>query len=546
MLYVERSAAKSASSMPVDYLIFRARIGMFGALKCLYSNPCIAQSFHFDLLLIFRAMASSCLNSPIVMFIGMTALLFCFTFLMFFVCYGALSAVVFICKPTIGHPCNTKMIHFFIFKFLLWYRFITCNCYLSVDMKYLCFALATLSLMLLLLCGDISQNPGPNRGPSRITFGFWNVNSILAREGSKIPFIESYQSDIKFDIFGVCESALNDKNLMGDISIQGFSEPFRSDAIRSNNHAQGGVLLYFRENLPIIERKDLNSPQLEECIISEIRCKNEKIFLVLTYRTPSQRLKSEIEKYSNDLQTIIDNVNNEKPSCIVIMGDMNARSPMIWSGESKEELAGKMVSNLMNLNNFQQQIDEPTHLPSGDIATCIDVIYTNQPYLLTDCGVLPSPDPKCKHQLIYGKVNFHIPCPPKYKRKVYDYHLADTESIKNYLREFKWEELLEDKSTDNMVSSFNKTFLGIIDYYIPSKIITVDDRDAPWITPLVKRSINKNKRVYKRWIKNGKDPSQYQQVQDVKKETEVTIRTAKRKHIDRLGAKLCDPTTGQK
>ena len=415
---------------------------MFGALKYKYSNSGAYDCFFHNVFLsAFRVMVFSILKSPIVLFVSMTALLFGIAFVLFFVCYGGVSAFLVVFNSTNGFPSNSKTIYILFSKLFLAYRIKTGNCYRSIEIKLLCYSLASLLLLLLLLCGDISQNPGPNRGPSRITFGFWNVNSILAREGSKIPFIESYQSDIKFDIFGVCESALNDKNLMGDISIQGFSEPFRSDAIRSNNHAQGGVLLYFRENLPIIERKDLNSPQLEECIISEIRCKNEKIFLVLTYRTPSQRLKSEIEKYSNDLQTIIDNVNNEKPSCIVIMGDMNARSPIIWSGESKEELAGKMVSNLMNLNNFQQQIDEPTHLPSGDIATCIDVIYTNQPYLLTDCGVLPSPDPKCKHQLIYGKVNFHIPCPPKYKRKVYDYHLADTESIKNSLREFKWEEL---------------------------------------------------------------------------------------------------------
>ena len=97
-----------------------------------------------------------------------------------------------------------------------------------------------------------------------------------------------------------------------------------------------------------------------------------------------------------------------------------------------------------------------------------------------------------------------------------------------------------------MVTIFNKTFLDIIDKNIPSKIITFDDRDAPWITPAVKCSINRNKRVYKKWLRNGKDPNQFQHVQDVKKETEVTIRTAKKKHIDRLGSKLCDPTTGQK
>ena len=227
--------------------------------------------------------------------------------------------------------------------------------------------------------------------------------------------------------------------------------------------------MYFRENLPILERRDLNSPKLDECIISEIRCKNEKLFIVLVYRTPSQRLKCDIENFARSLQQIIDNINKEKPSCILIMGDLNARSPMIWSRETKEELAGKMVSDVMNLNGFEQQIDEPTHLPSGEVATCIDLLYTNQPSLLTDCGVLPSLDSKCKHQLVYGKVNFHIPCPPKYKRMIYDYNSADHESIKNTVRDTNWRTLFEGKSSNDMVSCFTTTLLDIINAFVPHK-----------------------------------------------------------------------------
>ncbi len=66
-----------------------------------------------------------------------------------------------------------------------------------------------------------------------------------------------------------------------------------------------------------------------------------------------------------------------------------------------EEIPGRMIANFANVNNLDQIINEPTHLPREAIATCIDLIFTNQPYLFVDSGVLPSLDKKCKHQVIY-------------------------------------------------------------------------------------------------------------------------------------------------
>ena len=45
---------------------------------------------------------------------------------------------------------------------------------------------------------------------------------------------------------------------MEELEINGFSpEPFRADCPLASDHHHGGVCLYFKETLPIIERKDL-------------------------------------------------------------------------------------------------------------------------------------------------------------------------------------------------------------------------------------------------------------------------------------------------
>ena len=75
-------------------------------------------------------------------------------------------------------------------------------------------------------------------------------------------------------MIGLCETWLSPDIENSKIEIKGFSEPFRSDCIQSDVHKKGGVCLYFDENLPIIERKDLCL--INECIVAEIKLNNNK------------------------------------------------------------------------------------------------------------------------------------------------------------------------------------------------------------------------------------------------------------------------------
>ena len=114
---------------------------------------------------------------------------------------------------------------------------------------------------LLILSGSVERNPGPPRASKnmngRIRFAHWNINSLLARNGDKIRQIEALQSVEKFDVFGLSETWLNDSVPTNDVSIEGFSKPFRSDCPEANDHPRGGVCLYFMNHIPIIQRKDI-------------------------------------------------------------------------------------------------------------------------------------------------------------------------------------------------------------------------------------------------------------------------------------------------
>ena len=195
----------------------------------------------------------------------------------------------------------------------------------------------------------------------------------------------------------------------------------------------------------------------------------------------------------------------------------------------------------MLLNCLEQLINEPTHFPRDDIETCIDLIFTDKPTAFVDSGVIPSPDPRCKHHIIHGSINFGVPSPPPYKRKIWKYDKANVPLIKNELVECNWGELFINKNVDDMVSLLTNKVLEVMSKNIPNNVITVSDKDAPWITPEVKTAIKRNKRTFERWKYKGRPQEGRANVQRVQVETNSIIEEAKQTYVDNLCEKLSNP-----
>ena len=178
-------------------------------------------------------------------------------------------------------------------------------------------------------------------------------------------------------------------------------------------------------------------------------------------------------------------------------------------------------------NSLNELINEPTHIRDDGSQSCTDLICTDQPFIFTDTGVLQSLDPHSKHKIIYSTLNFHTPCPPPYKRKVWDYKTAKTNSIRKDLSNINWQTLFLNLNVNEMSLVFADTFLSILSQHISNKIITCNDKDAPWITPEVKSAIRSNSRVYRKWVKRGKKHDVHDKVREVQNSTNSLIRQAK-------------------
>ena len=103
----------------------------------------------------------------------------------------------------------------------------------------------------LVLSGNVNENSGQN--DCNFKFFHWNLDSLAARNNTKISLIEAYNSTFNYDLVAVSDTRLNQSIDNEDILIEGFSNDiFRSDH-PSNSQVPGGVCIYYKENIPIKE-----------------------------------------------------------------------------------------------------------------------------------------------------------------------------------------------------------------------------------------------------------------------------------------------------
>ena len=119
-----------------------------------------------------------------------------------------------------------------------------------------------------------------------------------------------------------------------------------------SNTNRGGVFIYYKHHLPIINRNDLC--QLHEFLVTELRIGKKKYFFTCLYRSPSQT-SEEFDDFWTDLNLFLSNINDLNPACSVITGDFNNRSRKWWALD-KENNESREISFLTSSAGYCQWI----------------------------------------------------------------------------------------------------------------------------------------------------------------------------------------------
>ena len=131
---------------------------------------------------------------------------------------------------------------------------------------------------------------------------------------------------------------------------------------------------------------------------------------------------------------------------------------------------------------LSQLISEPTNFEPHKNPSCIDLVVTDQPNIILDCGTRASLDSYCHHQIVHCEVYFRIPPPLPFERKIWHFNRANSAAIKRSMTSFPWRQHLNVNTDPNwQVKTFTDTLLNIMSNFIPNETKRFLPRNPPWI-----------------------------------------------------------------
>ena len=298
-----------------------------------------------------------------------------------------------------------------------------------------------------------------------------------------------------------------------------------------SNNKRGGVCIYYKNFLPL---RVLSIQYLQECINFELNIGGKICNFISLYRSTSQT-QDEFEKFIDNLELNLD-ILCQSPFPIVLIGDLNAKSKN-WYCHDKSSHEGNAVENVTAQFGLQQIINELTHISNAS-SSCIDLIFTSQPNLITDSRVHSSLHRNCHHQIVFAKLNLHIVYPPPCLREIWHYREANTGLIRRAIKEFNWERAFSNPSVNEKVDIFNRTILNILSNSIPHEIIVCDDKDPPWFNNRIKLQFKEKNATYKIYRHNKDNPDLIYRLQFLQELLSTSIESSKERYYARIVNRL--------
>ena len=220
------------------------------------------------------------------------------------------------------------------------------------------------------------------------------------------------------DVLIISESWLKPTVPNDTIHIENHLAPFRTDR---PDRPGGGVVAYVRETIPCKRRPDLELRGLE-AVWLELQIQSKKVLFGGFYRPPNSNLE-----YMDLIKNSTDRAYNTNIVDIIITGDFNYN--MISNDNNK-------LKELPLEYNLNQLITDPT-LFTEHTSFLIDLILVRNNDNILFSGVT---DPFIPNQIRYHcpvvvLLKFTRPTAKNFKRKIWNYKIADYEKYRRLLSE---------------------------------------------------------------------------------------------------------------
>ena len=202
------------------------------------------------------------------------------------------------------------------------------------------------------------------------------------------------------------------------------------------------------------------------------------------------------------------------------MGDIN---------ENQLELPNNF-NTICSEYHLTQMISEPTHE-----ANLLDIIATTIPNKILTFGTLPPIF--SKHNPVYATLNLARLPTVKYKRTIYNYKRADWAGLKTDIKEQISQEVFNKPTADEMAIKWTENMKVAINTHIPSREVTIDPNEAPWMQKNIKILISKRNAAYKKAKLSGSDKD-YENFKKLRTKIKEQIEKSKEEYNCKLEEKI--------
>ena len=345
------------------------------------------------------------------------------------------------------------------------------NCCIGISgvSTTLCFLLICI---LIILCGDVEQNPGPSSKLRNLSICHANIRGL---NDTKMLAIKTSLCS-KFDIITLSETFLS-QNSLADLTLPGYHNVLRRDRPTFG----GGLAIFIRDCIVYKRKANLDS-QLIENMWVEINTVDGKLLLCNIYRPPSDQ--NFWENFASNIENI-KSMNTTKH--LMILGDMNAD---FLSND------GKHLLEICDSYNVRYHVTSPTRITASS-QTCLDQILSNIPNFISEISV-DAPVSTNDHCTVGASVRFRIHNEKAYYRNVWLYDKGDYKGLKSHLSNLDWNNCFDDDDVDKACFTWTETFLNAARAYIPVKSILVRPKDSPWYNNELRRLKRKVIRIYRK------------------------------------------------
>ena len=123
----------------------------------------------------------------------------------------------------------------------------------------------------------------------------------------------------------------------------------------------------------------------------------------------------------------------------------------------------------------------------GNSTSCINLIFAQQPNLVTSSGVHACLHNNCHHQIIFTHISLLIEYPRPYHRLVWEYSNADILNIRKSISSINLSHLFSDNHIDIQASIFEECVLNFFKSFVPNECVVFDDKELLWMDQSIKQ-----------------------------------------------------------